>query len=288
MSDLNETTLTEAVLARFADTPDPRLKQLVTALVRHLHAYVREVAPSFDEWSRAIDYLTRTGQTCSATRQEYILLFDVLGVSMLVDAINHRRPEGATETTVLGPFFVEDAPQVANGGDISAGMQGERLHVSGQVSSVGGGALAGATVDVWQADADGFYDVQRPDLAEAALRARLRTDAHGDFRFWSIQPSSYPIPHDGPVGELLDATKRHPTRPAHVHFMISAPGHETLVTHVFVAGDPYLDTDPVFGVKRSLVRDYAHHPAGEGPDGHPEPAPWRSLHYDFALKPVAG
>ncbi|HKM65033.1 MAG TPA: dioxygenase, partial [Acidisphaera sp.] len=174
MTDLNETTLTDAVLARFADTPDPRLKQIVTAFARHLHAFVREVEPTFDEWSRGIDFLTRTGQMCSDKRQEFILLSDVLGVSMLVDAINNRQPAGATETTVLGPFFVEGAPEVANGGDISGGASGEKLHVSGQVSSVGGTPLPGAVVEVWHSDAEGFYDVQRPGQTEPSSRARLR------------------------------------------------------------------------------------------------------------------
>src|SRR5689334_16886309 len=242
-SDLNEHTITQAVLDRFSETPNPRLKRIMGSLVRHLHDFVRDVEPSFEEWRYAIDYLTRTGQICTDTRQEFILLSDTLGISMLVDAINHRMPEGVTESTVLGPFHVADAPFQANGADISGGMQGKRLFVEGSVSAADGMPVAGALVDVWQADHEGLYDVQRPDLDALTLRARFRTDANGRSHFWSIMPAAYPIPDDGPVGEMLAATARHPWRPAHVHFMISAEGYETLVTHVFAANSPYLDGD---------------------------------------------
>jgi hydroxyquinol 1,2-dioxygenase len=279
--------ITAEVLARFAETPDPRLRELIQALVRHLHAFVREAEPSFAEWQAAIAYLTRTGQLCSANRQEFILLSDVLGVSMLVDAINHRAQGGATETTVLGPFHAADAPAAPNGADISGGMAGEALLVEGVVRAAGGAALAGALVEVWQADAEGFYDVQRAELAGHALRANFRTDGAGRFHFWSIMPAPYPIPDDGPVGALLAATGRHPFRPAHIHFMISAPGYETLVTHIFAADSPYLDSDAVFGVKPSLIRDFTRHPAGVAPDGTRMAAPWRHMAQDFSLKPEA-
>jgi hydroxyquinol 1,2-dioxygenase len=284
MHDLNEHTITAAVLDRFADTPDPRLKAVMGSLVRHLHDFVRDVEPSFHEWQQAIEYLTRTGQTCTDTRQEFILLSDTLGVSMLVDAINHRMPAGATETTVLGPFHVANVPFVANGSDISVGQPGERLLVEGSVRSAGGQPLPGAAIEVWQADDDGFYDVQRPELTGPALRACLCADAAGRFHFWTIMPTQYPIPGDGPVGAMLAATGRHPWRPAHVHFMITAEGHETLVTHVFAAGNPYLDSDAVFGVKESLVREFTHETAGRAPDGTELPGPWRRLSYDFGLK----
>ena len=287
MRDLNEYTITDAVLERFAGTPDPRLKLLVDSLVKHLHAYVREVEPTFAEWQMAIDYLTRTGHMCVGGRQEFILLSDTLGVSMLVDAINHRMPDGATETTVLGPFHVADVPHVANGTDIGAGIPGERLLVEGSVSSAAGVPLPGAEIEVWQADDDGFYDVQKSELPGPALRTRLRTDAAGRFHYWSIMPADYPIPDDGPVGDLLKATNRHPWRPAHVHFMINAEGYEQLVTHVFVAGSQYLDSDAVFGVKQSLIRSYAERAPGEAPDGTLVSGPWRHLHYDFGLKPLA-
>ena len=273
MRDFDETSITDAVLERLAATPDPRMRQVAQSLVRHLHAFVRDVEPSFEEWQTAIGFLTRVGQMCDDKRQEFSLLSDTLGVSMLVDAINHRLPEGATPTTVLGPFYVENAPELPLGAEVAQAMKGERLHVSGQVTSAGGAPIAGALVDIWHSDEDGFYDVQRPAEENASLRARFRTDAEGRFHFWTLLPTSYPVPDDGPVGDLLRATGRHPMRPAHVHFMIAAPGHETLVTHVFVAGDEYLDSDAVFGVKQALIAEFP-----KAPEGH------RVLKYDFALK----
>ncbi len=287
MRDANEHTITDAVLDRFADTPDPRLKMLVQALVRHLHGFVREVEPTFDEWQAAVGFLTRTGQMCSDTRQEFILLSDVLGVSMLVDAVNHRQPAGATETTVLGPFHVAGAPQPAHGADISGGLPGERLLVEGTVTSASGDPVPGAVVEVWSADRDGFYDVQRTDLDGPALRAAFHTDGAGRFHFWTVMPAHYPIPDDGPVGALLAATARHPYRPAHVHFMISAPGHERLVTHIFAEGSPYLDSDAVFGVKTSLIEAFELKQPGTAPDGRVLDRPWRHLARRFGLKAAA-
>lgn len=275
MRDLTEHGITAAVIDRLAGTPDPRLRRVMTSLVTHLHDFVRDVELSMAEWEAAIAFLTRTGQTCTDQRQEFILLSDTLGVSMLVDAITHRMPQGATETTVLGPFYVEGAPELAQGADISGGAGGEPLLVEGSVSTSGGAPIAGAVVDVWQADGDGYYDVQKPEIAGAALRARFRTDAEGRFAFRSIMPSHYPIPDDGPVGDMLKATGRHPNRPAHIHFMIAAQGHETLVTHLFAADSPYLDSDAVFGVKTSLIVDFAR-----GPE--------RRLSHAFRLKPAGG
>lgn len=286
MRDADEHTITAAVLEQFAATPDPRLRTVVSALVSHLHAFVREVEPSFAEWQAAIDTLTRTGQLCDDRRQEFILLSDVLGVSMLVDAINHRQPSGATETTVLGPFHVAGAPRPAHGADIAEGIEGERLLVEGRVQSAAGAALPGARVEVWAADTDGFYDVQRPGLDGHSGRATFEADAEGRFHFWTVMPAFYPIPDDGPVGQLLRATGRHPFRPAHVHFMISAPGHEQLVTHIFAEDSPYLDSDAVFGVKTSLIERFATHAPGRAPDGRVLDAPWRSLKRKFGLKPV--
>lgn len=286
MRDFDETNITAAVLERFAATPDPRLRQVIQSLVRHLHGFVQDVEPSFDEWQQAIAFLTSTGQMCDDKRQEFILLSDTLGVSMLVDAINHRMPEGATPTTVLGPFYVQDAPELPLGAAVGHATKGERLHVSGQVTSVGGTPIAGALVDIWHSDEEGYYDVQRPAEENASLRARFRTDAEGRFHFWTLTPTAYPVPDDGPVGDMLKATGRHPMRPAHVHFMIAAPGHQTLVTHVFAEGDPYLDSDAVFGVKNALIRPFAQQAPGVAPDGTRVEAPWRSLSYDFALKPL--
>ncbi|OAS27812.1 intradiol ring-cleavage dioxygenase [Methylobacterium platani] len=287
MRDFDEHTITRAVVERLADTPDPRLKAILTSLVRHLHDFVRDVDLSFEEWQAGIAFLTRTGQACDRHRQEFILLSDTLGVSMLVDALAHRLREGATETTVLGPFYVADAPERPSGSDIAGPLEGTPLLVTGSVVSAGGAPLAGATVDVWHADEDGAYDVQQLDaLGGLAGRARFRTDAEGRFHFWTIMPAWYPIPDDGPVGAMLKATGRHPNRPAHVHFMVAAEGHETLITHVFSADSPWLDSDAVFGVKTSLVADFVAHPAGTAPDGRAMDRPYRHLAYDFGLEPA--
>ena len=281
--DFNEHSITDAVVERFAETPDPRLKQILQSLVRHAHDFVRDVELTQDEWFAAVQFLTRTGHISDDKRQEFILLSDTLGISMLVDAINHRQPEGATETTVLGPFYVQDPPVRPMGADISAGLSGTPLYLTGQVTSPDGGPLAGATVDVWQSDDDGFYDVQKAD-EDPSLRARFIAEADGRFSLWTLVPKFYPIPYDGPVGDMLTATKRHPYRPAHIHFMIAHPGFETLVTHLFVEGDPYLDSDAVFGVKQSLV---VHLEDGEGPaPGRAELQGWKQLDHHFGLKPA--
>lgn len=285
MRNFNENTITDAVLERVSNAGDTRVRQVSEALVRHLHAFVREVRPTQQEWEYGIDFLTRTGHMCDDKRQEFILLSDALGVSMLVDTINHAVPQGATETTVLGPFFVQTAPERQIGDDISGGMEGDPLLVTGSVSTVDGRPIAGAIVDVWHSDEDGHYDVQQLEkIGDLAMRARFRTDAAGRFHFRSIKPAAYPIPDDGPVGEMLEAQGRHPWRPAHVHFMISAPGFEQLVTHVFVAGDEYLDSDVVFGVKDSLVREFVQSPPGRTESGVIMNSEHYSLNYDFCLK----
>ena len=283
MREFSEQNLTEAVVERFGNTRDARLKLLVTSLVRHLHAYVREVEPTFDEWLGAIKFLTRTGQICTDKRQEFILLSDTLGISMLVDAINHRNREGVTETTVLGPFYVENPPEMPLGSDVTGGLKGDPLYAEGTVCGPDGKPLANAIVDVWQSDADGFYDVQYADRDEAGLRARLHADANGRFYFWSVMPTAYPIPYDGPVGDMLKATNRHPYRPAHLHFLIAAEGYETLITHLFVDGDQYLDSDAVFGVKKSLIRTYTRQDPGVAPDGRKMAGVWYRLYNDFRL-----
>ena len=285
MRNFDEFTITEAVLDRISNTRDPRIKEISEALVRHLHAFIREVRPTQEEWVQGIEFLTATGQICSGSRQEFILLSDTLGVSMLVDGINHEAGGLITESTVLGPFYVEP-PEFEAGADISGGLVGQPMLVTGSVSTPDGAPLAGTIVDVWHSDDDGYYDVQNTaEDASLAGRARFRTDAEGKFRFWSIKPAAYPIPHDGPVGKMLEAQGRHPWRPAHVHFMIEAPGYEGLVTHVFVSGDQYLDSDAVFGVKDSLIRDFSEHPAGTASDGRKVDRDYCSLNYDFHLKP---
>jgi hydroxyquinol 1,2-dioxygenase len=277
---VDEQSITDAVLGRLEQAPSPRAREISEALVRHLHAFVREIEPTMEEWAAGIDFLTRTGHMCSSTRQEFILLSDTLGVSMLVDAINHRAP-GTTESTVLGPFYVDDPPPAELGADISGGREGERLYVDGTVRAADGSPVAAATVDTWHSDTEGYYDVQHD--GQTYMRARFTTDAEGRFRFWSIVPSSYPIPYDGPVGQMLAAQGRHPYRPAHVHFMIGAPGYDRLVTHLFVAGDEYLASDAVFAVKESLVCGLQRHPAGTAPDGTAVAEPYAHLTYDFVL-----
>lgn len=284
MRNFDENNLTAAVLERVRQGKSPRTLAVSEALVRHLHAFVREIEPTQAEWARAIEFLTRVGQTCSDTRQEFILLSDVLGVSMLVDAINHRHSGKSTQTTVLGPFYVRAAPEHALGDDVSNGMKGAPLLVEGSVSREDGTPIAGAIIDTWHSDADGYYDVQPGSgLTQLAGRARVRADAQGRFWFRSIVPSCYPIPNDGPVGDLLRAQGRHPYRPAHVHFMIGAPGCETLVTHVFLAGDKYLNSDVVFGVKDALIKALEHQDAGPTERGNRVDRPMAALRYDFVL-----
>ena len=288
MRNIDERTITDAVLQSLAATPDARLRQVMGSLVTHLHDFVRDVNLTEAEWNAAIAFLTATGQACTNTRQEFILLSDTLGVSMLTIALNHAKPEGATEATVFGPFHTGDAPRVEQGADIAHGAPGLPMFVRATVRGPAGEPVAGATVDVWQADDDGLYDVQRPELGEARrARAVLRTDTSGGIRFRSVVPTAYPIPVDGPVGVMLAATGRHPWRPAHLHFMISAPGYQSLTTHIFRDGDPYLDSDVVFGVRSSLVGDYVAHPPGTTPDGEAVDTPFFTLDQDFVLARAA-
>lgn len=256
----------------------------MTSLVRHLHAFVKDVDLTEEEWARAIGFLTATGQMCDDVRQEFVLLSDVLGISMLVETINHRSEGASTESTVLGPFHMVDSPPRELGADIALDGKGEPCLVTGRVSGPGGEALAGATVDVWQANADGFYDVQQPGVQpERNLRGLFTADRDGRFWFRSIVPRYYPIPDDGPVGALLTATARHPYRPAHMHFIVAANGYRPVTTHLFVAGDPYIESDAVFGVKDTLVRDF---PLVDDPARAAEvglPTPFRTVHFDVTL-----
>ncbi|ABD07951.1 Intradiol ring-cleavage dioxygenase [Rhodopseudomonas palustris HaA2] len=290
MPQFDETELTEAVVASFDDTPDPRLKHLMRELVRSLHDYVRRTGLTFEEWQKTIDFLTRTGQKCTPSRQEFILLSDVLGVSMLVDAVNHRERGGATETTVLGPFYVGEHKPMPHGADIAEGVEGERMYVQSRVTDLSGNPLAGVPVDVWHADDDGFYDSQKQSYAEEgpSLRARFVTDGDGRIAFRTILPCSYPIPIDGPVGELILASQRHPMRPAHVHFLVDAPGYEPLITHVFIEGDKYLESDAVFGVKDDLISTIELRDDAVMPDGRAASGPWHLMTYEFRLKPGRG
>jgi hydroxyquinol 1,2-dioxygenase len=257
MRNIDQFNITDAVLRSLQACEDDRLREVLGALVRHLHDFAREVRLTEAELMQGIEFLTAVGQQCDDKRQEFILLSDTLGLSMLTVALNNARPDGATESTVFGPFHVPDAPRREQGEDIAAGAPGEPLDVDVCVCALDGTPVANAEVDVWQADEDGLYDVQIPALGEQRrARAVMRTDAEGRLRFRSIVPTAYPIPTDGPVGRMLVATGRHPWRPAHVHFMIKAPGYQTLITHVFRDGDPYLASDVVFGVRNSLVAGF--------------------------------
>ena len=291
MPEFNDTELTAAVIKSFEQTPDPRVKFLMEELVKSLHEYVRKTDLTFDEWGYAIDFLTRTGQKCTASRQEFILLSDVLGVSMLVDAVNHRERDGATETTVLGPFYVGEHKAMPHGTDVSpSNLTGERMFVQSRVTDLEGKPLAGVPVDIWHADDDGFYDLQKPDyeVTGPSSRARFITDADGRFFFRTILPCSYPIPVDGPVGEMIRQVRRTEMRPAHIHFLVAAPGHEPLITHVFIDGDKYLDSDVVFGVKNELIAKIEKRTDPLMPDGKPAPAPWHLMTYEFRMKPGKG
>ena len=279
-----EATSAEVVDARMGADVDPRLRQVMAAIVRHLHAAVKEIEPTHDEWLAAIKFLTDTGHMCTDWRQEFILLSDTLGVSMLVDAINNRRPSGATENTILGPFYVPDAPAYPAGANISLDGKGEPLVVRGVVRDAQGRPIAGAKIDVWQANDDGFYDVQQKGVQpDMNLRGLFTADAEGRYWFRTARPRYYPIPDDGPVGKLLGKLGRHPNRAAHLHMIVTAPGFAPVVTHIFTPDCPYLDEDAVFGVKESLIADFERidDPAQAKDLGFPNPF-W-SVRWDFVL-----
>jgi protocatechuate 3,4-dioxygenase beta subunit len=284
-ADFDESTATDLVNASWAGG-DERLKELLRSLVTHLHAVVRETEPTHEEWQQAIEFLTAVGQKCDDTRQEFILLSDVLGVSMLVDAVNNRRPRGATETTVLGPFHMVDSPPRELGADIALDGVGSPCVVAGTVRDLDGAPVPGALVDVWQANGDGFYDVQQPDVQPTDnLRGLFTADSEGRFWFRSVAPRYYPIPQDGPVARLLEATGRHPYRPAHIHFIGGAEGFLPVTTHMFLADSPYLDSDAVFGVKQSLVRPLVRvDDAGRAAALGVEP-PFDLIEFDIVLAP---
>jgi hydroxyquinol 1,2-dioxygenase len=286
MRNLDEHSITDSVIARHAQAPDARLREVMTSLVRHLHGFARDVALTEAEWMQAIRFLTQAGHITDDKRQEFILLSDVLGLSMLVTAQNHRKPAGCTESTVFGPFHVEGAAEYGPDADLSNGAPGAPCFVRGHVRALDGTPIANARMEVWQADEDGLYDVQIADLDTHRARGTLHSDAAGAYRFRSIVAHPYPIPHDGPVGQLLERLGRHPWRPAHLHFRIAAPGYQTLVTHVFRAGDPYLDSDAVFGVRSTLIADWQRHEPGPAPDGTPLAQPFFTLAFDFVLAPL--
>jgi alcohol dehydrogenase class IV/protocatechuate 3,4-dioxygenase beta subunit len=276
--------LTAQVVASFTKAPDGRVAQLLGDLVRHLHRFVADNDVTEAEWHGAIDFLTRTGQLCGPTRQEFILLSDTLGVSSVVDMLTNSRRPDTTPSAVLGPFYVEGPPTMPGGADIARGQPGTPLCADIRVTDLDGAPISGATVDVWQSNKDGFYDVQLPDLDGPVLRGRLSTDAEGALRFWSILPSEYPIPDDGPVGQMLRATGRHPFRAPHLHFMIMAAGYWRLVTQLFVAGGAYLDSDAVFGVQDDLIVEFTRH-TGPTPDGRVVDGEWCRVDFTFRIAP---
>lgn len=282
--------LTRAVLARLDGCADERFRQVMQALVRQLHAFAREVSLTPDEWRAAIDFLTAAGQACTPQRQELVLLSDTLGLSMLVVALAQAQAAGhgegaidATDPTVEGPYYIDGAPECPCGTDIAEGVRGEATFYAGRVTDTEGNPLSGALLDVWSGDGEGCYDMQSG--APMRARGRFRTDDQGRYWFWSIRPAPYPVPADGPVGDMLVRMGRHPYRPGHIHMKVSAPGHRAVTTHLFVAGGDYLDSDAVFGVRESLVVDFDRHGPGEAADGRRMRKPYWSAHYDFRLAP---
>ena len=293
MSEFNQEKLTQDVLAAFAGTPDPRLRELMTSLVKHVHAFAREVDLAPDEWLAGCKFLNAVGQISTERRPEFILLSDTLGLSMMVVALEQARASGnakgateATEASVEGPFYWPGAPEMPLGADIGEGVSGDPALYLGCVTDVDGQPLAGALLDVWSGDGEGQYDVQLSDEPAMKARGRFRTDAEGRYWFWSVRPSHYPIPDDGPVGEMLRATARSIYRPGHIHMQVSAPGHVVLTTQVFVAGSPYIDEDAVFGKRDSLVGDFEAHAPGKAVDGREMKTPYSSASFDFRLAPI--
>jgi len=292
MTPYNQQKLTDDVVAAFAETPDPRRREIMTALVRHVHAFAREVDLTHEEWLAGIRFLTRTGQISTDKRPEFILLSDTLGLSMMVVSLAQARASAAggateaTEATVEGPFYWPGAPDLALGADIGEGVPGEPTFYMGRVTDTNGQPLAGALLDVWSGDGEGKYDVQLAPEPVMKARGRFRTDTEGRYFFWSILPAYYPIPDDGPVGDMMRATNRSIYRPGHMHMQVSAHGHVMLTTHIFVAGSPYIDNDAVFGKRDSLVVDFDQHAPGKAVDGRVMAVPYHSASFDFRLAPV--
>jgi hydroxyquinol 1,2-dioxygenase len=284
-----EDDITNEVLRRFEQTPDPRLRQIMLSLIGHLHAFVKEVNLTEAEWFQAIEILTKAGHMSDDKRQEFILFSDTLGASMVVDLLGHPKPDGATESTVFGPFHRLNAPEMPAGGNIAhLDRMGPAALVSGRVLGLDGRPIEGALLDVWQAQTSGLYDSQDPNLHEMHMRGKFHTDAEGRYLVRTVRPVHYPIPSDGPVGAMLRATGRHPWRPAHIHFVVSAEGYEPVTTHIFDSADEYLESDAVFAVKDSLICDFARHDTADG-DARKlgvEP-PYYTTEFDFRLKPAS-
>jgi len=284
MREFDEKSITQAVLARMDQCEDPRFRKVMTSLITHLHDFVREVKLTEAEWIGAIQFLTDTGKTVTEKRQEFILLSDTLGVSILVITLNNPATDGTTDSTVLGPYYWEGAPELPLGADLAEGVKGEPAFYSGRVLDSAGHPIAGAVLDIWSGDGEGTYDMQMEGDVGMKARGRIRTDTGGRYSFWSIKPEYYPVPTDGPVGRMLQKMGRHPMRPGHIHMIVSAPGHHAITTHLFAAGSEYIDSDAVFGVKDSLVTAFRKHPAGKAPDGTTRNVPFYTVDYDFRLR----
>jgi hydroxyquinol 1,2-dioxygenase len=282
---VTEDNITDLAVERWATAKDPRLAELMTAFVRHLHDFAREVRLTEAEWMAAMQWLTATGQISNEKREEFILASDVLGLSMLVVQMNHRLDPQATPATVLGPFHIDGSPEFDYAGDMSDGLPGTPLYLHGTVRDLAGNPVAGGVLDVWQADTDGAYEVQIPDVDEARLRAKYTTREDGSYCIRTIAPLGYTIPMDGPVGDLIGRTEISHFRPAHIHFLINVPGYEPLITHLFREGSQYLDSDVVFGTKQELVVRFDEREAGPTPDGGTSEVPWVEARYDFVLQP---
>jgi len=283
----SEDDITAEVLERFSATSDPRLRQIMVSLIGHLHGFVKEVELTEAEWFKAIEILTEAGKMCSDKRQEFILFSDTLGVSMVVDLIGHRKPERATESTVFGPFHRLGAPELPPGGNIAhRDTSGTPAFVSGRVLDLAGKPIAGAVLDVWQAQTNGLYDSQDLNPDNLHMRGKFRADGDGRYRLRTVIPVNYPIPSDGPVGAMLGATGRHPWRPAHIHFVVSADGYEAVTTHIFDRRDPYLNSDAVFAVKDSLICDFARHEGSAEAGGYDVAGPYFTAEFDFCLAPA--
>lgn len=285
--------LTDAVIDRVRDCQDPRFKTIITSLVKHLHSFVRDVELTEAEWIGAIQFLTATGQACTDKRQEFILLSDTLGVSMLVITLAQERLKklaptvGVTEATVQGPYYWQGAPELPLGSDIAQGVKGEPTLYRGRLTDEHGAPIAGGVLDIWSGDGEGTYDMQLPDQTEMLLRGKFRTDELGRYWFWSIRPFYYPVPIDGPVGVMLNKMGRHPNRPGHIHMKVSASGYLPVTTHLFVKDSPYLDSDAVFGVRDSLVVDYEKQGPGVAIDGRSMKSNYYVVNFDFQLQKVA-
>jgi len=286
MREFDETSVTEAVIERLSECDDPRFKRIMSSLIAHVHDFIRDVNLTEPEWITAIEFLTDVGRTCTDKRQEFILLSDTLGVSVLVITLNHPADGGSAESTVLGPFYWEGAPDLPRGSNLAEGVKGEPTFYSGRVLDEQGRPLENALLDIWSGDGDGNYDMQIPGETGMRARGRIRTDPEGRYWFRSIRPTFYPVPTDGPVGRMLRKMGRHPYRPGHIHMIVSAPGYSPVTTHLFVAESQYLDSDAVFGMKESLVATFERHAPGLAPDGERVETPFYTVSYDFPLRRV--